>query len=231
MKKEKRMVVTAGLVVSIFILISSLVLAGPPDNFTTKMVTMGMSMPMAKMGNKTRVENMMIGGLVTINLMDAKKTITMNTKNKTYFEKATEGKIPSLYDQKVVIEKKKVGSETIDGHSCIKYDAVFYTKDKPNEKFNTTLWEAQDLGGLPIRHVIMLPESKKMGGSGQIVSDLKEIKVGAATAAMFEVPKDYKKVNSMNEVMGMGKPGDTKDMKEMMKQIQKMKNRKMPTDE
>jgi hypothetical protein len=46
---------------------------------------------------------------------------------------------------------------------------------------------------------------------------MKGIKVGAATAAMFEVPKDYKKVGSMSEVMGMGQG----DMREMMKQMQK----------
>jgi hypothetical protein len=50
-----------------------------------------------------------------------------------------------------------------------------------------------------------------------MVMELKDIKVGAATAAMFEVPKDYKKVNSMQELMGMG------DMQNMMKQMQKGK--------
>jgi hypothetical protein len=65
-----------------------------------------------------------------------------------------------------------------------------------------------------------------MGGPGpsKIVTEFKEIKLGAATPAMFEVPKDYKKAASMNEVMGMG------DMKEMMKQMQKMKNQKAPKE-
>ena len=51
-----------------------------------------------------------------------------------------------------------------------------------------------------------------------MVSEMKEIKVGGATAAMFDVPKDYKKVNSMPELMGMGG-----DMQNMMKQMQKGK--------
>jgi hypothetical protein len=228
MKQKTKMNLTIGLLAAIFILVTGLTWAAPPDNFTAKIVTMGMAMPMAKMGHKSRIENVMMGNLVTISLMDQKKTITMNTTNKTYFEKATEDKVPSIYDPKAVIEKKKIGTETFDGHSCIKYDAVFYLKDKPQEKFNAVIWEAQDLGGLPIRTEMAVPESKKMGGSGKMVTEFKEIKVGAATAAMFEIPKDFKKVNSMNEVMGMGQPGD---MKEMMKQMQKMKNTKMPKEQ
>jgi len=228
MNQKKKAIPATGIVTLIFLFMATLALAAPPDNFTAKMTTMGMSMPMAKMGNKTRVENVMMGGLVTISLMDQKKTIMMNTQKKTYFEKSMEDKVPSLHDPRAVIEKKKIGSETFDGHPCIKYDAVFYLKDKPQDKFNAVIWEAQDLGGFPIRNEMAVPESKKMGGPGKIVSEFKDIKVGAATASLFEVPKDYKKVGSMNEVMGMGQPGD---MKEMMKQMQKMKNMKAPKEE
>jgi hypothetical protein len=225
MKQKTGTNLTAGLLVAIFILLSALAQAAPPDNFTAKIVTMGMSMPMAKMGQKTRIENVMMGNLITISLMDQKKSIIMNSKNKTYFEKAMEDKMPSVHDPRAVIEKKKIGTETFDGHPCTKYDAVYYLKEKPQEKFNTILWEAQDLGGLPVRTEMAVPESKKMGGPGKMVTEFKEIKVGAATAAMFDIPKDFKKVNSMNEVMGMGQSGD---MKEMMKQMQKMKNMKPP---
>ena len=147
--KSKR---TIGTVIfsAVFFLISTLAFAAPQDNFTAKMVTMGMTMPMAKLGNKTRVENVMMGGLVTISLMDQRKTIMMNTNSKTYFEKAMEEKVPSVHDPRAVVEKKKIGSETIDGHPCIKYDTVVYYKDKPQEKFNMVLWEAQDLGGFQI---------------------------------------------------------------------------------
>ncbi|MBU4121087.1 MAG: hypothetical protein KKA48_05995 [Proteobacteria bacterium] len=46
----------------------------------------------------------------------------------------------------------------------------------------------------------------------------KDIKLGAATASMFEVPRDYKKVNSVQEVMGAGGMGN---IGEMMKNIPK----------
>jgi hypothetical protein len=49
-----------------------------------------------------------------------------------------------------------------------------------------------------------------------MVSELKEIKVGAANASMFEIPKDYKKVDNMMELMG-----GMEKMQEMMKQRRK----------
>jgi hypothetical protein len=194
------------------------VMAAPPDNFTAKMMIGGMSMPMAKMGNKTRSETGMLQGLYTVHDGGAKKTIMISPSSKAYFEQGLETKkTPSVYDQDVVMDKKKIGSETIDGHPCIKSEMTFYHKDTPNQKYRGTVWEAQDLGGLPIRTEMIVPEMKKAGGDGKMVMELKDIKVGAATAAMFEVPKDYKKVNSMQELMGMG------DMQNMMKQMQKGK--------
>lgn len=232
MNHKKKALPAVGIVTLVFLFMASMAPAAPPDNFTAKMTVMGMSMPMAKMGHKTRIENMVIGGLVTITQMDVRKSVTMNTKNKTYFESPIkEENVPSLYDPKVVIERKKIGSETIDGHPCIKSDAVIYMKDKPQDKFHAVLWEAQDLGGLPIRNEMAMPEGKTKGpGPTKIVSEMKDIKVGAATSAMFEVPKDFKKVGSMNEVMGLGQSGDMKGMQEIMKQMQKTKNIKPPKE-
>jgi hypothetical protein len=117
----------------------------------------------------------------------------------------------------VVMEKKKLGSETVDGHPCVKSEMTFYQKDTPTQKHKGTIWEAQDLGGLPVRTEMIVEAMQKAGGGGKVVSEMKEIKVGGATASMFEVPKDYKKVNSMPELMGMG------GMQDMMKQMQKGK--------
>ena len=200
------------------LLSGSSVLAAPPDNFTATMVSSGMEMPMAKMGPKSRVENPGMKGLVTITLADAKKTIMMNTVNKTYFEQPTQdrGKAPDVYDPDVVFDKKKVGTETIDGHPCIKYDSTFYRKSKPEEKHKATLWEAQDLKDFTIQTEIATAANPNHPGSGgKMIMKFKDIKLGAATAAMFEVPRDYKKVNSVPEVMGMGNIGDM--MKNMPK--------------
>jgi hypothetical protein len=197
------------------------VLAAPPDNFTATMVTSGMEMPMAKMGNKSRVENPAMRGLVTINLADAKKMIMLNSTGKTYFEQPTQNqdKAPDVHDPDVVFDKKKIGTDTIDGHPCIKYDATFYRKSKPEEKFKATLWEAQDLKDFNIQTEMTVPENPKYPGSGgKVVMKFKDIKLGAATASMFETPRDYRKVNSMPEVMGAGGMGN---IGEMMKNLPK----------
>lgn len=197
------------------------VLAAPPDNFTATMVSSGMEMPMAKMGTKSRMENPGMKGLVTITIADAKKTIMMNTANKTYFEQQTQDreKAPDVYDPDMVFDKKKIGTETIDGHPCVKYDATFYRKSKPEEKHKATLWEAQDLKDFTIQTEFTIPMNQQFQGSGgKMVMKFKDIKLGAAKASMFEVPRDYKKVNSMPEVMGMGGMGN---MDEMMKNIPK----------
>lgn len=195
------------------------VFAGPPDNYTATLVMEGMSMPIAKMGDKMRSENPMMQGMVSLHIEDARKTIMMSSATKTYMEQPQDPKAaPSIDDPRVVAEKKQIGSETIDGHPCTKYDAVFYMKDNPAEKYRAILWEAQDLGGLVIRNETTLPPGKMGPGERKTVTELKDIKLGAATASMFEVPKDYRKVNNMMEMMG-----GMEKMQEMFKQQKKPK--------
>jgi len=199
----------------------SSLLAAPPNNFTATMVTSGMEMPMAQMGAKNRVENPAMKGMVTIHLADMKKSILLNTTNKTYFEQpiAERGNAADPYDPDVVFDKKKVGTDTIDGHPCIKYDATFYRKSRPGEKFKATLWEAQDLKGFTIQTEMTVPANPQYPGSGgKMLMKFKDIRLGAAKASMFEVPGDYTKVNSMPELMGLGGMGN---FEEMMKNIPK----------
>lgn len=196
-------------------------LAAPPDNFTATMVSMGMEMPMAKMGAKSRVENPMMKGVVTITLTDAKKTIMMSTVNKTYFERPIQDRemTPDVYDPEVVLDKRKVGTETIDGHPCIKYDATFYRKSNPAEKYKAAIWEAQDLKDFNIQTEITMPaDPKSQRPAGKMIMKYKNVKLGAATTSMFEVPKDYRKAGSMQEVM---MPGGMGDISEMMKNMPK----------
>jgi hypothetical protein len=213
MKRKNFAAMCAGLLICFFVIPVS-AFAGPPDNYTAMLVMEGMSMPIAKMGDKMRSENPMMQGMVSLHFMDTQKNILMSSANKTYMEQTLDSKAaPSPDDPRVVLEKKEIGSETIDGHPCIKYDSVFYLKDNPSEKYKAVLWEAKDLGGLIIRNETTLPPNKMVPAERKAVTELKDIKLGAAKASMFEVPKDYRKVNNMMEMMG----GMDK-MKEMFKQ-------------
>ncbi len=197
--------------------------AGQPDNFTAKMVMEGISMPIAKMGQKMRIENPMMQGMVTISLKDAQKVITYSTQTKTYTEQAEADQMPSMDDPRAIVDKKKIGKETIDNHPCIKYDAVVYLKDKPDDKYKTILWEAEDLKGLAIRQEVTFPPGKRGGGGREkAVTELKEVKLGAANASMFEIPKGYRKVDNMMEMMG-GPAGMEKQMQQMDEMMKKKK--------
>jgi hypothetical protein len=190
-----------GILLGVFLL-AGFAESAPPDNYTAKMVMGGMTVPLARMGGNTRTENPMLPGIVTLNLGDEKKTVQMSIANKTYTEAPLQERGPSLMDPNMVLDKKKIGEEKIDGHSCIKYDTVFYRKDKPAEKFKAVIWEAEDLGGLPIRQEMAMPETPQGPKGGKMGVELKEVKLGAAKASLFEVPKDFKKVGSMAELMG-----------------------------
>jgi hypothetical protein len=216
--KKSGFAVRAGIMVCFWV-VPALVFAGGPDNYTADLVMEGMSMSIAKMGSKTRSENPMMQGMVSLHFMDDQKMIMLSPANKTYMEQPSDSKqAPSPDDPRVVVEKKQIGSETIDGHPCIKYDSVFYLKDNPSEKYKAILWEAKDLGGLIIRNETTLPPGKMGAAERRILTELKDVKIGAAKASMFEVPKDYRKVDNMMEMMG----GMDK-MKEMFKQQMKPK--------
>ncbi|MBF0320916.1 MAG: hypothetical protein HQL01_14040 [Nitrospirae bacterium] len=190
------------------IMAGSAAYAAPPENFTGKMVMMGtgIAIEFARMGEKMRTESPGIKGLAGIILPGASKNISLYIPNKLYYEYPIDpNDEPSIHNPDVVIEKKKLAEETIDGHPCIKSEAVYYVKDKPEKKNKAVIWEATDLSGLIIRYEIKMSDLKKPVAPGSkdlvVVTEIKDIKIGAATASMFEVPKDYKKVNSMQELM------------------------------
>ncbi|MBF0459179.1 MAG: hypothetical protein HQK99_14910 [Nitrospirae bacterium] len=193
---------------AVALMAGSAAFAAAPDNYTGKMVIAGTGVVMefARMGDKTRTDNPSIKGLVSISISSAKKSVSMYIPNKLYFEHPiSTNEAPSLHNSNVVFDKKKSGQETIDGHPCIKYDTVYYLKDKPEDKYKAVIWEASDLGGLIIRYEIKMSDLKSPmppGIGGQtVVTEIKDIKIGAATPLMFEVPKDYKKAGTMQELM------------------------------
>lgn len=204
-----------GFVLSI-IFFNPYVFASPPDNFTAIMVTEGIEVPMAKMGAKTRIENVGMKNIVTIVLNDTKKMITLNTDKKLYHEQPNKqpDQMVSYYDPDMVFEKKKIGTEKIGGYLCNKYDAIYYRKSKPGEKHKAVIWEATDLKDFPIKMEFNTPQGKK-------TIMYKDIKLGVAKASMFEVPKGYKKVNAVYEVMDIGTGTGMDKMEEMMKKMQK----------
>jgi hypothetical protein len=76
---------------------------------------------------------------------------------------------------------KKVGSETIGGHACEKYETTMDHQGKPMKVYT---WIATDLG-VPI---------KVVAEDGSFSMEYKDIKPGEVAASQFEAPQGYKKI-------------------------------------
>ncbi len=76
---------------------------------------------------------------------------------------------------------KQVGTETVNGYACDKYETTITHQGKPMKVFT---WVATDLG-VPIKIV---------SEDGSFSIEYKDIKPGQVADSMFEVPQDYKKM-------------------------------------
>lgn len=89
------------------------------------------------------------------------------------------------------IEKKKIGSETIDGHPCDKYQVKITYKDGNTEE--GYLWEAKDIDRFVIRAEMENKDAKT-------VVEMKNIRLGSPPRNLFEVPQGYVKAANMMEI-------------------------------
>jgi hypothetical protein len=101
--------------------------------------------------------------------------------------------------EKPKIEKKKIGTEKIDGHPCDKYQVTITYKDGTREE--GLLWEATDLGRFVIRAEMENKDAKT-------VVELKNIKLISPPKVLFEVPQGYIKASGMMEIFMEGRPSD-----------------------
>jgi hypothetical protein len=204
-----------GLVMLIAFVVLAAYCLAEPTNYTATMAMNGNESPYAKDGQKIRMEMTMgrggMGKMVTIMRGDLQKSYMLNPEQKAYFENTTQRqnrrRTPSVYEYNpdYKIDKIKTGTETIDNHPCIKY-TVTITNTKSGDKYTGTIWEATDLQSLPIKNEMVSSDGNKS------VYELKNIKLKAATADMFEIPAGYKKVDNMMQLMGMGNMGNMPGM-------------------
>jgi len=95
------------------------------------------------------------------------------------------------------IEKRKIGSETIDGHPCDKYEIKITYKDGTVE--DGLLWEAKDLDRFVIRAEMENKDAKS-------VVELKNVKLVSPPKSLFEIPQGFVKAASMMEIFMEQKP-------------------------
>jgi outer membrane lipoprotein-sorting protein len=84
------------------------------------------------------------------------------------------------------------GRETIDGHPCIKY--LVTTTKADGTKEESTSWKATDLQNFIIQTV-------SVSDNGTTTLKFSNIKLDKPAAALFELPPDFKRYGSIQEMM------------------------------
>jgi len=171
---------------TVLLLAASLVQAA---EFTATMVTKagGVEIPGKIYVKENKVRNeVQAGGQTSIHILrpDKKVVWIIMPQQKAYVEMpithtAQQKMLPLTEDQKA--KMKKVGTETINGYSCDKYETTMSHQGKPMQVFT---WVATDLG-VPIKIV---------SEDGSFSMEYKDIKPGQVADSLFDVPQDYKKM-------------------------------------
>jgi hypothetical protein len=89
------------------------------------------------------------------------------------------------------IEITQVGKETVDGHPCVKNKITITSDDGTHE---ILAWQATDLNDFPIK-------TEMQTGDSTITTHFRDIKLSAPSASLFEPPTEYKRFDSMQEMM------------------------------
>lgn len=100
----------------------------------------------------------------------------------------------ALSEKDIKIEKTKLGSETLDGHPCVKYKVVI--TDSAGQKNEGIVWNATDMKEFPVQ---MQMQDRESGGS--MTTRFREIKLANPGAKEFEVPSGFKKYSDPMQLM------------------------------
>ena len=146
------------------------------------------------------------GNIVMIFRKDKNLGWTLNPDKKLYMERPFNEKEMEQATKKFIDSRneKVLGTEKINGFKCTKKEVettVEFMGYKQTVK--TIVWISKKLD-MPIR-------TQSQDGS---VTELRNIKKGAPAAKYFEVPREFKKVSNMMELMGMDMSERGKDSPE-----------------
>jgi hypothetical protein len=135
------------------------------------------------------------GNMVMIFRRDKNLGWTLNPDKKLYMERPLNEKEMERTTKKFIDSRneKVLGTEKISGFKCTKKEVETTVEFMGyKQTIKTIVWVSKRLD-MPIR---------TMSQDGSI-TELRNIKEGAPAAKYFEVPREYKKVSNMMELMGM----------------------------
>ena len=143
------------------------------------------------------------GNIVMIFRKDKNIGWTLNPDKKLFMERPLNEKEMEQATKKMIDSRneKVLGTEKINGFSCTKKEVETTVEIMGFKRtVSTIIWVSKRLD-MPIR-------TKSQDGS---ITELRNIKEGTPANKHFEVPKEYKKVSNMLELMGMDMSGSEKN--------------------
>ena len=148
-------------------------------------------------GNKTRMDMDMMGQKMS-NITRMDKNVTWNVQHSTmmYIEmpippESAQAIQPDEELKKIAV-KKKIGSETINGYKCDKYEIIYHDKGMGS----MIQWFSRKLN-FPIKIIYHGPQ-------GDMSTEYKNIQSGNVKESIFEVPQGFQKMSIPAMGPGMG---------------------------
>lgn len=132
--------------------------------------------------NKSRMEMHGKEEMIMIARMDKKVAWNLMPKQKMYMEMPLDMKDRPKVEEKMEgeIERKQIGSESIDGHPTKKY-LITYQSGKNKAQLHQ--WLATDIS-FPVKSAAV---------DGSWAQEFRNIKMGHVSDSLFEIPSGYKK--------------------------------------
>ena len=96
-------------------------------------------------------------------------------------------------NQDYKMESTKLGTETIDGHPCVKNKITFASKDAETQE--AIVWNATDMKDFPVKMQM------EQAGGGNLVMTYSHIKLEKPDAKLFEPPADFEKHDSVEKLL------------------------------
>ncbi len=139
-----------------------------------------------------QMKSMGMDKIVTLSRPEKKTTCLIYPGLQAYVENPIRDAEAARPESDFTLEVTKIGSETVDGHECVKNKVV--STDKEGKTHESTVWNATDLKNFPVK--IETAEA-----NGKVIMLFKDVNFAKPDAAQFEPPADCTKYDSMMTLM------------------------------
>jgi hypothetical protein len=140
-----------------------------------------------------QMKRMGMDKIAVVSIPEKKITRTMYASMNAYVESALpDASTSSASGTDYKISVTEIGSDTIDGHQCVKNKVV--VTEPSGTSHESTVWNAKDMDKFPLKI--------EMSDNGKQMSMMfKDVKLEKPDEALFNPPADAKKYDSMMDMM------------------------------